>query len=125
MRSTRTYATLEVPAHLHAFVKKALLAAGYDHAINREEGDEHLDMHGIALTKMAGGDIESLRWALIDGIEKSNEVAFKAGYNAGFETGFTEVGAGPDAACEGWNIPAATAIAVIKAMDNLVEGLGG
>ena len=45
MRSTYTYAVLEVSPAAHAEIKAKLLAAGYQQAIN---GDT-IDMHGIAL----------------------------------------------------------------------------
>lgn len=45
MRSTYTYAILEVSPAAHAEIKAKLLAAGYQHAI---DGDT-IGMHGIAL----------------------------------------------------------------------------
>ena len=45
MRSTHTYAILEVSPAAHAEIKAKLLAADYGHAI---AGDT-IDMHGIAL----------------------------------------------------------------------------
>jgi hypothetical protein len=51
---THTYATLDVPRAVFAFVKRALLAAGYEHAVS----DGLIDMHGIALTPMPGAPDE-------------------------------------------------------------------
>lgn len=45
---THTLATMDVPASLHAIVQRKLEAAGYGHAVLRDEG--MLDMTGIALT---------------------------------------------------------------------------
>ena len=46
MRTTHTYALLEVSHNAWKEIKAKLLEAGYDHAIN-DEGE--IDMHGIAL----------------------------------------------------------------------------
>lgn len=46
MRSTHTYAIMEVPREVFEVVKAKLEDAGYQHAIH--DGDT-LDMHGVAL----------------------------------------------------------------------------
>jgi hypothetical protein len=48
MRSTRTYVELPVPDDVYAIIRKKLMAAGYDHAIDDET--HTIDMHGLALT---------------------------------------------------------------------------
>lgn len=53
VRTTHTYALMEVSGGTHAEVLTKLRAAGYDHAIhcdaNEHDGQARLDMHGIAL----------------------------------------------------------------------------
>lgn len=49
MRSTRTYAILEVSAGAYAEIRALLHDAGYQHAFH----DDVIDMHGIALKAMA------------------------------------------------------------------------
>lgn len=49
MRSTHTYAVLEISPEAHAEIKAKLLKAGYQHAISGET----IDMHGIALESEA------------------------------------------------------------------------
>lgn len=49
MRTTRTFATMEVTAAVFAEIKEKLLNAGYGHAIDDHDGVETLDMHGIGL----------------------------------------------------------------------------
>ena len=46
---THTYALMEVSQNTFDEIKQKLQEAGYTHAILREEPNEHLDMHGIAL----------------------------------------------------------------------------
>lgn len=46
---SRTYAIAEVSPAVYAEVRALLVAAGYEHAIHREDDGEVLDMHGIAL----------------------------------------------------------------------------
>lgn len=56
MKSTRTYAILDVSPSAHKEIAEALRAAGYDHAIH--EDDEHgviVDMHGIAIAEKKDG----------------------------------------------------------------------
>ena len=49
MRSTHTYAILEVSAAVYAEIREKLKAAGYDHAFHLDDNREVMDMHGIAL----------------------------------------------------------------------------
>ena len=50
MRSTRTYAILEVEPEIYAKIRKQLEEAGYEHAFHGHSGDgEVIDMQGIAL----------------------------------------------------------------------------
>lgn len=49
MRSTHTYALLEVSPAVYAEIDAALKKAGYDHAFHDHEGRKVIDMHGIAL----------------------------------------------------------------------------
>lgn len=49
MRSTRTYAILEVSPEIYDQIRKQLEAAGYEHAFHKEGDKEVIDMHGIAL----------------------------------------------------------------------------
>jgi len=49
IRQTHTYVTMDVPVEFYNYVRKRLLDAGYDHAVNDEQHE--LDMHGIALVK--------------------------------------------------------------------------
>lgn len=51
MRNTHTFVTLSVPPIVYLAVRDLLLDAGYDHAIVSVDGDECIDMHGIALKK--------------------------------------------------------------------------
>lgn len=53
IRQTHTYATLEVPNELYAFVYDKLAAAGYDHAFDQHDGKPVIDMSGIALAPLA------------------------------------------------------------------------
>lgn len=48
IRPTHTYVTLDVSTAAYEEIKKKLLAAGYDHAIN---SDGEIDMQGIALVE--------------------------------------------------------------------------
>jgi len=47
LRTTHTYAELEVSAAVYDEIAGKLLAAGYDHAFH----DGTIDMHGIGLTR--------------------------------------------------------------------------
>lgn len=50
MRSTHTYAILEVSPKTYAEVRKLLEDAGYGHAFHRgNNDDEVIDMNGLAL----------------------------------------------------------------------------
>ncbi|MBT9493887.1 MAG: hypothetical protein IV107_16430 [Paucibacter sp.] len=49
MRTTHTYAALEVSPATHHEIEKLLRAAGYDHAF--DDGEGAIDMHGIGLVK--------------------------------------------------------------------------
>ena len=49
MRSTHTYAELEVSELVYDEIRRKLEAAGYDHALQ----DGTIDMHGIGLVKMS------------------------------------------------------------------------
>lgn len=51
MRSTRTYALMEVSRPVFAEIRAKLRDAGYDHAIHEEDKSQRLDMAGIALTE--------------------------------------------------------------------------
>lgn len=59
-RQTHTFATLDVPRQLYEYVKDALLAAGYEHALERGNPDGPIDMHGIALTPMSAEEEKQL-----------------------------------------------------------------
>lgn len=49
MRTTRTFAVMEVSTATFKEIHAKLKEAGYDHAINQESDHLYLDMHGIAL----------------------------------------------------------------------------
>lgn len=49
MRNTRTYAVLPISPAAYREVRQQLEAAGYQHAFHEHEGEEVIDMHGIAL----------------------------------------------------------------------------
>lgn len=54
MRSTHTYAILEVPLEVYNQIRKQLEEAGYGHAFHRgNNDDEVIDMQGIALQAKA------------------------------------------------------------------------
>jgi hypothetical protein len=53
MRTTHTYAILEVSAPVYEEIRAALEAAGHDHAFIEES---LIDMHGIAIQKPAGDE---------------------------------------------------------------------
>jgi hypothetical protein len=50
---TRTYAILELSPEAYLEIRTKLLAAGYEHAFDRTEGVETIDVHGIALRVQA------------------------------------------------------------------------
>lgn len=54
MRTTHTYAVLDVPRAVYAAVRALLAAANYEHAFHVDEGREVIDMHGIALRSKDG-----------------------------------------------------------------------
>lgn len=49
IRSTYTYAVLEISAAAFAEIHGKLAAAGYQHAFDESDGRALIDMHGIAL----------------------------------------------------------------------------
>jgi hypothetical protein len=49
MRSTYTYALLDVSAAAYREIREKLEAAGYQHALHEDDGVIVLDMHGVAL----------------------------------------------------------------------------
>lgn len=50
MRTTRTYAILEVPPEIYAWIREKLADAGYEHAFHDHSIDgEVIDMNGLAL----------------------------------------------------------------------------
>jgi len=58
---TYTYAILDVPRAVYAAVRALLDAADYGHAFHKDDGQEVIDMHGIALRSKSGptgSDIE-------------------------------------------------------------------
>lgn len=57
---TYTYAILQVPPTIYAAVRALLEAAGYEHAFHKDDGDEVLDMHGIALKSRGGSPDTSI-----------------------------------------------------------------
>lgn len=50
---SHTYVKLEVPLTFYKFVRAAMVEADYGHALHVENGDECIDMHGIALVAEA------------------------------------------------------------------------
>lgn len=55
IRSTHTYAVLDVSPEAYAEIRRRLEEAGYAHAFDdRNEGGEVIDMHGIALRAKVG-----------------------------------------------------------------------
>lgn len=95
---TYTVATLPIPSQSHAWIKKKLEAAGYQHAI---DGDR-LDMTHIALTRInsfpfAGNEDASL----MDVALYISEIAFKAGYDTRAELKVGYVG--PDQRENAWS----------------------
>ena len=51
---TYTYAVLDVPRAVYAAVRALLDAADYSHAFHKDDGQEVIDMHGIALRSKDG-----------------------------------------------------------------------
>lgn len=49
LRTTHTYAILEVSEQAYREIRERLKAAGYAHAFHEDDGREVIDMHGIAL----------------------------------------------------------------------------
>lgn len=57
MKTTHTYAVLDVPSAVYAAVRALLTAADYGHAFLHDPGEtEVIDMHGIALRSKGGTD---------------------------------------------------------------------
>lgn len=56
MRTTHTYALMEIPQEVFDLVREKLEAAGYEHAVHNDNGQLCLDMHGIALVVEQGLD---------------------------------------------------------------------
>ncbi len=52
---THTYAILEVSSAVYAEIRAKLVAAGYHHALHKDDDGEAIDMYGIALRE-AGPD---------------------------------------------------------------------
>jgi hypothetical protein len=56
IRSTYTYALLEVAPEVYAEIRKQLDAAGYGHAFHQDDDrGEVIDMHGLALVMNTRG----------------------------------------------------------------------
>jgi hypothetical protein len=55
MKSTHTFAVLEVPAAIYKAIRAHLARAEYDHAFLPSNEGEVIDIHGIALRSMTGG----------------------------------------------------------------------
>lgn len=51
-RSTYTFATLPISPAAYTEIATRLRDAGYDHAFTEADGQEAIDMHGIALTTL-------------------------------------------------------------------------
>lgn len=49
MRTTHTYAILEISQAAYEEIKAKLEAAGYQHAFHDNDGEIVIDMHGIAV----------------------------------------------------------------------------
>ena len=71
MRSTHTFALMEVSPSTFEEVREKLAAAGYDHALISEGGKLHLDMQGVAFVLQdappveripRASELEYLRW---------------------------------------------------------------
>lgn len=60
MRTTHTYAILEVAPEIYKQIHKQLKEAGYDHAFHTNGDDHVIDMNGIALK--AKPDPRSKAW---------------------------------------------------------------
>lgn len=56
MRTSRTYAILDVSPATYREIRAKLVAAGYDHAFHVDEQGEAIDMSGIALRADDKGD---------------------------------------------------------------------
>jgi hypothetical protein len=51
IRSTYTYAVLDVSAAVYDEIRAKLEMAGYEHAFHEDDGKVVIDMHGIALSR--------------------------------------------------------------------------
>lgn len=58
---TYTYAIMEVSPAVYEEIKRKLLEAGYDHAVEVDVDGETLDMHGIGLQKQRCFDLPPAR----------------------------------------------------------------
>ena len=71
LRSTYTYALLDVSAATYDEIEKKLREAGYDHAFN-DKGE--IDMHGIALARPAElgtpdeNTVDAMAWAYLNAV---------------------------------------------------------
>lgn len=52
LRTTHTYAVLQISRAAYDEIRGKLLEADYGHALHREEGFELIDMRGIALQSL-------------------------------------------------------------------------
>jgi hypothetical protein len=64
IRTTYTYAVLDISAEAYLEIAALLKAAGYDQAFHRDDGRTVIDMHGIALAN--SGQKSPIRVALGD-----------------------------------------------------------
>jgi hypothetical protein len=55
-RTTHTFAILEISPVAYIEIRRALVAAGYTHAILGEQEAEVIDMHGIAVRESPNVD---------------------------------------------------------------------
>lgn len=79
MKTTHTYAVLDLPRTVYAAVRALLAQADYQHAFHAEPDGEVIDMHGIALRALeprptAGDSIEV--GSLLSGRTKEGRVEF-------------------------------------------------
>lgn len=52
MRSTHTYVTMDISAQAYAEIRAKMLAADYGHTLDKDDGEEVIDMHGLALKSL-------------------------------------------------------------------------
>lgn len=60
VRVTHTYVLLAISRSAYDEIRQALLAAGYDHAV--DDADHAIDMHGIAVTPKASPEAIDPTW---------------------------------------------------------------